>query len=217
MEFDILIHDATIITMDDRRRTLRHASLGIKQGRIQTICTAAEAADFTAQRKLDGTGKLVIPGIIDAHAHAGHGLTKTLGTGGVGMPADWDDFMEAIYFRGTTTDFWRAEARLSGLERLKFGVTLGMSMLGSYPRYDDMAYAQAHVEGMADIGLRDILGIGPPNPPYPKRFVDWQGAERGPGHRGVRHPRDGRKRRGLHGQLFRRGCRGRGGRQLSLA
>lgn len=121
-----------------------------------------------------------MPGIIDAHAHAGHGLTKTLGTGGQGMSTDWDAFMEAIYFRGTTPDFWRAEARLSGLERLKFGVTTGMSMLGSYPRFDDLVYAQAHVDGMMDIGVRDILGIGPPNPPYPKRFIDWQGDKPGP-------------------------------------
>ena len=117
---------------------------------------------------MDGSGRLVMPGIIDSHAHAGHGLTKTLGTGGIGMSGPWDDFMETIYFRGTTVDFWNAEARLSGLERLKFGVTTGMSMLGSYPRYDDLKYAQAHVDGMADVGVRDILGIGPPKSPVSK-------------------------------------------------
>ena len=147
MELDILIHDTTVITMDEGRRVLYHASIGIKQSRISVICPADEAKDFTVKKILDGSGLLVMPGIIDSHAHAGHGLTKTLGTGGIGMPGDWDDFMETIYFRGTTTDFWKAEARLSGLERLKFGVTTGMSMLGSYPRYDDLTYAQAHVEG----------------------------------------------------------------------
>lgn len=180
MKFDILIHDATVITMDERRRVLHHASIGIDQGQICIICSADEAKDFTAKKILDGSERLVMPGIIDSHAHAGHGLTKTLGTGGIGMSGSWDDFMETIYFRGTTTDFWKAEAQLSGLERLKFGVTTGMSMLGSYPRYDDLSYAQAHVEGMVAIGVRDILGIGPPNPPFPKRFVDWHGDSRGP-------------------------------------
>ena len=180
MELDILIHDATVITMDEQRRVLHHASIGIAQKHIHIICSADEAKAFTAKKTLDGTGRLVMPGIIDSHAHAGHGLTKTLGTGGIGIPGDWDTFMETIYFRGTTTDFWKAEAQLSGLERLKFGVTTGMSMLGSYPRYDDLSYAQAHVEGMVDIGVRDILGIGPPNPPFPKRFVDWHDDSRGP-------------------------------------
>lgn len=180
MELDILIHDATVVTMDERRRVLRNASVGIDQRRIRVICPADKAKDFTAKKTLGGAGRLVIPGLIDTHAHAGHGLTKTLGTGGIGMSGDWDDFMEAIYFRGTTTKFWKAEARLSGLERLKFGVTTGMSMLGSYPRYDDLVYAQAHIDGMVDVGVRDILGIGPPNPPFPKKFVDWNGTVRGP-------------------------------------
>ena len=180
MQLDIIIHDTTIITMDERRRVLRHASIGIEQNRIRVICPAEEATGFSVKKLIDGSNRLAMPGIIDAHAHAGHGLTKTLGTGGIGMPGSWDDFMETIYFRGTTTNFWNAEAHLSGLERLRFGVTTGMSMLGSYPRYDDLMYAQAHIDGMVDVGVRDILGIGPPNPPFPKHFVDWDGASRGP-------------------------------------
>lgn len=180
MELDILIHDTTVITMNEGRSVLRQASIGINQKRIHIICPADDAKNFTAKKIINGLGKLVMPGIIDSHAHAGHGLTKTLGTGGIGMSGDWDDFMETIYFRGTTPDFWKAEARLSGLERLKFGVTTGLSMLGSYPRYDDLAYAEAHVDGMVDIGVRDILGIGPPNPPFPKRFIDWDGDVKGP-------------------------------------
>jgi len=180
MQFDILIHDTTVVTMDKERRVLRHTSIGIDRNRIRIICPASEANEFRAEKIIDGSNLLAMPGIIDSHAHAGHGLTKTLGTGGIGMPGSWDDFMETIYFRGTTPDFWIAEARLSGIERLKFGVTTGMSMLGSYPRYDDLTYAQAHVDGMVDVGVRDILGIGPPNPPFPKRFVDWDGDARGP-------------------------------------
>ena len=179
MEFDLLIRDVTIVTMDERRRVLKHSSIGIRKGIIDWVGAASEA-ETQSGPIMDGRGFLAMPGLIDTHAHAGHGLTKTLGTGGTGMSTNWDDFMEAIYFRGTTPDFWHAEARLSGLERLKFGVTTGMSMLGSYPRYDDLDYAAAHVEGMADIGVRDILGIGPPNPPYPKRFVDWEGGRPGP-------------------------------------
>jgi 5-methylthioadenosine/S-adenosylhomocysteine deaminase len=180
MQFDIIIHDTTIITMDERRRVLRRASIGIQRNRIGMICPAKEATGLSAKKIIDGFNRLAMPGIIDSHAHAGHGLTKTLGTGGIGMPGPWDEFMETIYFRGTTPEFWGAEARLSGLERLKFGVTTGMSMLGSYPRYDDLMYAQAHVDGMVDVGVRDILGIGPPNPPFPKHFVDWDGDTRGP-------------------------------------
>ncbi len=175
MEFDILIHDTTVVTMDADRRVLRNAMIGINGDQIDFIGRSDEAEGVPSGRLIDGSRRWVLPGLIDSHAHAGHGLTKTLGEGGDGLETGWDEFMEAIYFRGTTCDFWKAEARLSGLERLKFGVTTGLSMLGSYPRYDDLVYARAHIEGMVDVGVRDILGIGPPNPPYPKTFVDWDG------------------------------------------
>ena len=35
MELDILIHDTTLITMDEGRRVLYHASIGIERNRIQ--------------------------------------------------------------------------------------------------------------------------------------------------------------------------------------
>jgi len=166
--------------MDPERRVLRNAAIGIKGNRIvftgpDAELPAPDPADQSAGcRVLDGSGKVVLPGLIDTHAHAGHGLTKTLGEGGSGIDYPWDEFMERIYFRGSTPDFWRVEAQLSGLEKLRFGVTTGMSMLGSYPRYDDRKYWEAHVDGMAGIGIRDILGIGTPNPPFPKTFRDWK-------------------------------------------
>jgi cytosine/adenosine deaminase-related metal-dependent hydrolase len=174
MRFDILIHEATVVTMDADRRVLRSASIGVTGQDITFVGAASEVNGSSAGRVIPGADRLVMPGLIDAHAHAGHGLTKTLAEGGIGLVDGWDEFMEAIYFRGTTLDFWKAEARLTGLERLKFGVTTGLNMLGSYPRYDDLAYAEAHVEGMTEVGVRDILGIGPPNPPYPKRFLRWE-------------------------------------------
>ena len=34
MQLDILIHDTTVITMDEQRRVLYHASIGIDRNRI---------------------------------------------------------------------------------------------------------------------------------------------------------------------------------------
>ena len=82
-----------------------------------------------------------------------------------------------VYFQCSTPEFWFAEAQLSGLEKLRYGVTTAFSYLGSNPRYDDLAYAEAHVDGVKEIGIRDILGIGPANPPFPKTFRDWRDME----------------------------------------
>ncbi|MBN2051685.1 MAG: amidohydrolase family protein [Spirochaetales bacterium] len=160
--------------MDESRRVLRKGFIGIQGTEIVLVDSMDTLPpQVRAEITIDAEGMVMLPGLIDTHAHGGHGLTKTLGEGGVGIETDWDDFMEGIYFRGTTPEFWYEEARLSGLEKLKFGVTTGMSMLGSYPRYDDQVYWRSHVEGMAEIGIRDILGIGTPNPPFPKTFYRW--------------------------------------------
>jgi cytosine/adenosine deaminase-related metal-dependent hydrolase len=160
--------------MDPQRRIIHDGAVAVSADRITFVGQSTELGGRRAATVIDAGGNVVMPGLIDTHAHAGHGLTKTLGEGGVGIDTDWDDFMERIYFQASTPDFWRSEARLSGLEKLKFGVTTGMSMLGSYPRYDDPGMWAAHVEGIGEIGIRDILGIGTPNPPFPKTFRTWE-------------------------------------------
>ncbi|MFP4456621.1 MAG: amidohydrolase family protein [Clostridia bacterium] len=168
MLVDILIKNCTIITMNEQRDILENATLAIKGKEIVFIGYEKDAEDIEAKKVIDGTNHLMLPGLIDTHAHAGHGLTKSLGEGGV--EDGWDQMMEHIYYRSTTDDFWYHEAKLTGLEKLQFGVTTGVSMLGSSPRYDDIRFVDAHVDGMKDIGIRDFVCIGTPNPPFPKHF-----------------------------------------------
>ncbi|MFP4619022.1 MAG: amidohydrolase family protein [Spirochaetaceae bacterium] len=184
-ELSILLKNCTIITMNPERAIIHDGLVGIRDSRIEFVGSAETIEtqkkwdihniELHAERVIDGNGGVLLPGLIDTHAHAGHGLTKTLGEGGVGEEKDWNVLMEKIYFQASTPEFWRAEALLTGLERLKFGVTTGMNMFGSYPRYDGAENWEAHVEGMSTIGVRDILGIGTPNPPFPKTFRKWHG------------------------------------------
>ncbi|MDZ7794644.1 MAG: amidohydrolase family protein [Spirochaetia bacterium] len=72
--------------MDQRRRILRDAAILIKDNRIHQVGTTLELKNLlqeaSADKVIDAAGKVVLPGLIDSHAHAGHGLTKTLGEGG---------------------------------------------------------------------------------------------------------------------------------------
>jgi cytosine/adenosine deaminase-related metal-dependent hydrolase len=174
----ILIKNCTVLTMNPARQIIPNGCVKIEGSSISYV---GEEASYRLRSEaegveqiIDGRGGILLPGFIDSHAHAGHGLTKTLGEGGVGISQGWDAQMEQLYFQGTTPEFWRAEAYLAGLEKLTSGITLGLSMFGSYPRFDDPENWAAHVEAMAEVGIRDILGIGPPNPPYPKTFRKWK-------------------------------------------
>ena len=173
----LLIANGLVVMMDPDRQVLEKGAVLVRDGRIAAVGdTAALRAANPGVAELDATGKAVLPGLIDAHAHAGHTLVKTLG-GGDG--SRWTESVEAIYPRGATPDFWGADGALAALERLKAGVTTGLSIFGAYgSRTDDAAHAEAHAAGYRRIGIRSVLCPGVSPPPYPNRFFDWQGATR---------------------------------------
>jgi 5-methylthioadenosine/S-adenosylhomocysteine deaminase len=167
---NLLITGGTVITMDPARRVLDDGAVAIRGDRIVDVGPAAELRPrYEAFQVLDAAGMAVLPGLIDAHGHAGHCLTKGIAEH-VGS-AGWGELMERIYFHETTPDFWLAESRLAALERLKFGVTTGVSMVGSAPRCDDPIYAGMVARGYAELGTRVIVAIGTPSGPWPKRFT----------------------------------------------
>ncbi len=170
---DILVTGGTVVTMDADFRVIERGAVALRGGRIAAVGPADEiGARFEALRTIDAAGRIVMPGLIDAHAHAGHGLTKGLAEGRGG--SYWLDLMEDLYHRATTPEFWYAEGLLSATERLKFGVTCGLAMPGSSPRVDDLRYAGEGVRAYEEVGLRYVLAIGPPNGPWPRRFVEWE-------------------------------------------
>lgn len=174
---DLLIKGGFLLTMDPQNRVITKGAIGIQGDTIVKIGQEEEFAGIEAVKVIDATDKIIMPGLIDTHGHAGHGLIKTIGEGLPGL--DWLRLADYIYFEHTTEDYWYAEALLSGLERLKFGTTCGHSMLGSAPRIDDPIYADRHAEGMREVGIRDIIGIGPPRPKWPRRFVQLHNGEQG--------------------------------------
>ena len=62
----VLVRNATVWTLDDRGR-LENADLLIRAGKIVEVGTALTAPEGALE--IDGTGKHVTPGIIDAHSH----------------------------------------------------------------------------------------------------------------------------------------------------
>jgi cytosine/adenosine deaminase-related metal-dependent hydrolase len=173
---DILITGGTVITMDPQRRVIEDGAVAIAAGRIEAIGTSAEIEKrYNARRVIDARRKVVMPGLIDGHGHAGHGLLKSLGTD---IPDAWYQACQRIYAEGSTEAFWRADALLTALERLKFGVTTGVTFFGggdSIMRTDDPRYGDRHLEAVRQVGVRWVLAVGPRRGPYPNKYVRWDG------------------------------------------
>lgn len=176
MDADIIISGGVIVTVDEQRNVIDEGAIVINDNCIIAVGASAKINEkFNAKRIIDATDKIVIPGLIDTHAHAGHGLIKTMG-----LNDNWENVCGDIYRMGSTPEFWYAEARLAALERLRFGVTTGISLLGggdTILRTDDPAYADAHCHGVTEVGTRSIVAIGPTRAPHPLTYASWRGEE----------------------------------------
>ena len=112
---DILIAHGTVITLDPRRRVIEDGAVAIRGDRIVAVDThAALAESGPFETTLDARNMVVLPGLVDCHAHAGHGLVKTLG-GDDGEA--WYRACEVFYTRASSPEFWAAEAALAALRQ----------------------------------------------------------------------------------------------------
>lgn len=174
---DILITGGTVVTMDPARRVIDDGAVAIVGDRIAAVGSSADLrARFRARETIDAHRKIVMPGLIDGHGHAGHELMKSLGADS----KDWNAAAERMYAHASTPDFWRADAQLAGLERLKFGVTTSVNFFGGGSdvyRVDDPKYADAYLSAIQKVGVRWFLGVGPRRGPYPSAFTEWSGAD----------------------------------------
>lgn len=175
---EILIKNGIIVTMDSGRRIIPDGAVVIEDERIKDLGGTGEMElQYQPDRIIDASDKIVMPGLIDGHGHAGHSLLKSLGY----HNQSWYRACEEIYAKASSKDFWRVDALLTGLERLRFGTTCGVTFFGggdSVMRIDDPSLAKIHCKGIDEIGVREILAIGPRRPPFPRTYSRWSGGAR---------------------------------------
>jgi N-acyl-D-amino-acid deacylase len=88
MEFDLIIHNGTIL--DGTGRPRFRADLGLRDGRIAAV---AQGEPLQGQRRLDAGGLAVAPGFVDVHSHADWILP---------LP-DHDQILAPLLLQGVTT------------------------------------------------------------------------------------------------------------------
>lgn len=174
MRADTLVTGGVVVTMDPARRVIAEGAVAVLDGRIIAVDTAqALGGTVEAAEIVDASGHIVIPGLVDVHAHAGHGLVKSMGMHGGDR---WEEICGEVYTQASPPDFWYAEARLAALERLRFGVTTCVSLLGggdTIMRTDDPAHAAAHCRAVVEVGTRSVVAVGPTRAPHPLTYAVW--------------------------------------------
>jgi 5-methylthioadenosine/S-adenosylhomocysteine deaminase len=171
---DFIIKHGIVMTMDPERHIIDDGAIAVLGDRIIAVGETGEIlAAYHARREIDASRKVVMPGLIDGHAHAGHALVKSLGANQLDA---WNQACYEIYQRGSDEEFWFADGQLSALERLKCGTTTSVTLLGggdNIMRADDAAFSSAHCEATQKVGIREFLAVGPGRSPFPKQFLRW--------------------------------------------
>ena len=94
-EFDLIIRGGTVATASDTFRS----DVGITGGKIVALGASLDGAKQT----IDASGKLVLPGGIDAHCHLDQPRAQGLASGGAIMADGFESGSLSAVFGGTTT------------------------------------------------------------------------------------------------------------------
>ncbi|MDP3408394.1 amidohydrolase family protein [Bosea sp. (in: a-proteobacteria)] len=176
-----ILGNAVVVPVDGTRRVIDSGHVVVGDGAILSVGAGPWPGESPPQaERIDLDGAILIPGLIDLHLHAGHGLTKNLG----GPVDNWMATVGDVYALHSDVEFWAADAALQALERLKGGTTLAVPFFGggdNVMRSEDPIYAAAHLAEIEASGLREVLVMGVDRPPFPKTRRDWRrgsGSER---------------------------------------
>jgi 5-methylthioadenosine/S-adenosylhomocysteine deaminase len=146
---DLLVTGGTVVTMDAQRRVIEDGAVAIRGDSIVAVGPRAEIESrFEAAQTIDAHGALVMPGLINGHAHAAMSLFR-----GLADDLALDEWLQKYIFpaeaRNVTPDFVEWGTRLGVLEMLRGGITT----------YADMYYFEDVVARVTkDAGMRGVLG-----------------------------------------------------------
>ena len=146
---DLLVAGGTVVTMDASKRVIEDGAVAIRNDEIVAVGTRAELTiRFDGARTIDAHGRIIMPGLINSHAHAAMSLFR-----GIADDLSLDDWLHKYIFpaevRNVTPDFVAWGTRLGILEMLRGGIT----------EYADMYYFEDDVARVTkEAGMRGVLG-----------------------------------------------------------
>ncbi|MBR9985190.1 MAG: amidohydrolase [Desulfosarcina sp.] len=158
MSVEVVIHNGTLVTVDDRMRIIDNGWIGIHEGVIRTIeATAPESPPPTAKMTIDAAGGIVMPGLVNTHTHLPMSLFRGLA----------DDLPLMDWLK---THIFPAEARFIDPETVRWGTLLAcaeMLLSGTTCCCGGYFHEDAVARSVAETGLRAVLGQGVIDGPAP--------------------------------------------------
>lgn len=151
-QYELIIRNATIYTMDRGQRVFNRGSLAIKGDRIARIEQADLAKSHSSGQVIDADGMILFPGFINTHIHIFQSFLKGLGADH--RLIEWLNLSALLYGRIMTPRQHELAARLACMEALKSGCT---TLCEFFYTDQDPELAHACIEGMRATGIRSIF------------------------------------------------------------
>jgi 5-methylthioadenosine/S-adenosylhomocysteine deaminase len=146
---ELLVAGGTLVTMDADRRLIKDGAVAIRGDEILALGQRSDLEiRYEADRVIEAGGALILPGLINGHAHAAMSLFR-----GLADDLSLEDWLQKHIFPAeagnVNEDFVACGTRLSVLEMLRAGITT----------YADMYYFEDVVARVTkEAGMRGILG-----------------------------------------------------------
>jgi len=146
---DLLVVGGWYVTMDGARRVIEDGAMAVRGDAIVAVGPRAEiVAKYAAAKRIDGTGHIIMPGLINGHGHAPMVLLR-----GIADDLTLQEWLTKYIFpaeaRNVNAEFVEWGTRLAALEMIKGGTTL----------HTDMYYFEDVVARVTkEAGMRGVLG-----------------------------------------------------------
>jgi len=160
----ILIHNGYVVTMNQNREIYKSGAVYVEGPFIRDVGKTEDLkARHTADKEIDASGCLVLPGFVDAHNHVVQYLSKGIADD---VPA-YKCLYERIFpYETYLTDedvYWSAMGNF--LEMIKSGTTCFCDSGGYYPDKSVEAAIRIGIRGITNRSTRDIEDPLFPLPP----------------------------------------------------
>ena len=146
---DLVISNATVVTCDARGAVLADGGVAVENGRIAQVASSADLEPLAANAKrvVDGSGHILMPGIINTHCHAADSLFRGL--------------VENLALEPWLQTVWKAEGAILNADTSRLGSVLGFAELllsGVTSVMDMFWYPAETVRAARTVGIRVATG-----------------------------------------------------------
>lgn len=145
-QVDLLIKNATVLTMDQKKNVFEHGLVAVKDNKIVAVTDGSDLKEYEASQTIDADGDIVMPGLINTHTHVSMTVFRSMADD---VPDRLHRYIFPLESKLVSRDMVRIGAQLGNVEMVKGGVTT----------YADMYYFEDEVAKTVDkIGMRAVLG-----------------------------------------------------------